>query len=69
MLAKLTIQTSGDITPSFLPCLINRHSQPEVLGHDTRGERVVSYVNDITREAGLQARFAWHGDEVAILPA
>jgi hypothetical protein len=69
MLAKLTIQTSGDITPGFLPCLINRHSQPEVLGHDARGERVLSYVDYITRQAGLPTRFAWHGDEVAIRPA
>lgn len=51
---------------SYLPCLINKKGQPEILKHDQRGQDNFEYVDKITREAGLNARFEWDGDEVLI---
>jgi len=50
----------------FLPCLINRLRQPEILKHDERGQVIFDYMDSITREAGLNARFMWDGDEVVV---
>jgi Bacterial capsule synthesis protein PGA_cap len=66
MLAKLTIDDRGDIACGFVPCVINRRSQPEIVGRDSRGEEVLDYVARITREAGLNASFSWRNDEVSI---
>jgi poly-gamma-glutamate capsule biosynthesis protein CapA/YwtB (metallophosphatase superfamily) len=68
LLAKCVVAPSGEIEARFLPVEINRRSQPEILGHDTRGQTVVDYVERITREAGLNTGFAWDGDEVVIRP-
>lgn len=50
----------------FLPCIINKKAQPEVVGRDSAGERVFNYIDHVTRAAGLNAKFAWDGDEIAI---
>jgi poly-gamma-glutamate synthesis protein (capsule biosynthesis protein) len=68
LLAKCVLDASGWVEPRFLPVQINRRSQPEVLGHDTRGEAVLDYVRDITHRAGFTTRFCWDGDEVLVLP-
>ena len=38
-----------------------------MLGRDERGERVAAYVEQITREADLDALFRWDGDNVWFL--
>lgn len=68
LLAKCIIGAGGSVEARFLPVQINRHSQPEVLGHDARGEAVVEYVQSITQHAGFTTRFCWDGDEVLVLP-
>jgi poly-gamma-glutamate synthesis protein (capsule biosynthesis protein) len=69
MLAKLSVSDGGKVDARFLPCVINQRSQPEIVGRDAGGERVLEYVSRITREAGLNASFTWADDEVAIASA
>lgn len=66
LIARLDVHDDGSLVSSFQPCFINRRSQPEVLGHDARGEQVAAYLADITHRAGLRAGFAWDGDRVAV---
>jgi poly-gamma-glutamate synthesis protein (capsule biosynthesis protein) len=65
MLARLTLD-DGSLRASYVPCVINRRSQPEPVGHDERGQAVYDYVEQITRAAGFDTNFAWHGDEVSV---
>jgi hypothetical protein len=59
----------GTVHPSYVPTLVNAQAQPEILGHDERGQVVFDYVERISREAGLDVSFSWEGDLVAIGPA
>jgi poly-gamma-glutamate synthesis protein (capsule biosynthesis protein) len=68
IIAKCIVE-DGQITRiGYLPCLVNKKGQPEILKHDERGQGVFDYMEKITREAGLNARFEWEGDEVVIHP-
>ena len=53
---------------SYLPLLINKQGQPEIVKHDERGQEVFDYMDKITREADLNAKYEWKGDEVLINP-
>jgi poly-gamma-glutamate synthesis protein (capsule biosynthesis protein) len=65
MIAKCII-SGGKITrTSYIPCVINKMEQPEVV-KDERRQQVFDYVEKITRAAELNARFQWDGDEVLI---
>jgi hypothetical protein len=67
MIAKCTIDGKKGISRlTFLPCIINGQGQPEIFKNDERGQQVFDYVDKITREAGLNARYEWEGDEVVI---
>lgn len=66
IIAKCIVE-DGQITRiCYLPCLVNKKGQPEILKHGERGQEVFDYMEKITREAGLNARFEWEGDEVVI---
>jgi hypothetical protein len=67
MLAKCVLAASGSLEARYVPFVINRHSQPEPVGRDERGQQVFDYVAQITRQAGFDTRFEWRGDEVAVL--
>ena len=54
----------GVSAAGFIPCFVNRLSQPEVLENGERGRAVARYVEDITSRAGLKANFEWTGDRV-----
>ncbi|MBV9580543.1 MAG: CapA family protein [Chloroflexi bacterium] len=69
LLARITLDDNRQLDAGFVPCVINQRSQPEVVGHDERGTRVLDYVERISREAGLSSAFTWRGDEVAIAAA
>lgn len=66
LIAKLMIQEKRIIRVSYLPCMINKQGQPELLKKDERGEEVFKYVEKITREAGLNASYEWRGNEVFV---
>ena len=65
MLAKVLLLGDGNIEARYVPCRINRRSQPEPTGRDD-GQPVFEYVEQITRTAGFDTRFEWSGDEVLI---
>jgi Bacterial capsule synthesis protein PGA_cap len=67
MLARLSVQEDGTMEAGFVPCRINQQSQPEIVGQDERGEEVLDYVARITREARLNAAFAWDSDGVRVM--
>jgi len=64
IIAYCEFDREGIKSAGFLPCFVNRHSQPEVLCGDERGRAVARYVADITARAGLKAEFQWIGDRV-----
>jgi poly-gamma-glutamate synthesis protein (capsule biosynthesis protein) len=64
MVAKLVLD-DGRVDARFVPCRINRRSQPEPTGR-ADGQSVFEYVEKITRAAGFNTCFAWCGDEVQI---
>jgi poly-gamma-glutamate synthesis protein (capsule biosynthesis protein) len=66
IIAKCVIENGKISQVGFLPCLINNKEQPEILKHNTDGQKVFDYVNEITRAAKLNAQYKWNGDEVAI---
>lgn len=70
MIARCVI-SSGEIkSVSFLPTYINKQSQPEVLSAaDPRFGEVVGYMEEITQDQGLNARYVVKGDEVLISEA
>lgn len=68
MVVTLTIGKGGIEKVAFLPALINIKAQACVLRRTEKGfEDVVKYVEEITKEAGLNARYAPEGDEVVVL--
>jgi hypothetical protein len=66
IIAKCTIIDGKIIRSSYLPCMINKQDEPEILKNDERGQQVFDYVGKITKEAGLNALYEWEGDEVVI---
>lgn len=64
IIAFCEVNRHGISKAGFIPCFVNKHSQPEVLGNEERGRRVAEYVREITSRAGLKAEFHWEGDRV-----
>lgn len=69
LIAKVIIEEGKIKRVSYLPCYINKQSEPEIVTRsDTRGQEVFNYVEDISRSEELPVHFAWDGDEVLIKP-
>ncbi len=68
MLARVVVQPDGSLSYGYLPCLINRQSQPEIAGRGPSGQGVFDYVQGITRKAGFDTHFRWDGDTVRAEP-
>ncbi|MBI2857724.1 MAG: CapA family protein [Chloroflexi bacterium] len=66
IIAKCVVKGGRISQVGYVPCLINKSGQPEVLGRDERGQQVFGYIGKITREAGLNGRFRWEKDEVVV---
>ena len=66
IIAKCTIEGRKISRVGYLPCLRNEQEQQEILKNDGRGKQVFDYMDQITREAGLNARYEWEGDEVVV---
>ena len=68
IIVKYVISNGSVNRVSFLPALINRHSQPEILSSDnSKFQEVVDYVDLISRETGFNTSFSIDGDEVSII--
>jgi poly-gamma-glutamate capsule biosynthesis protein CapA/YwtB (metallophosphatase superfamily) len=66
IIAKCIIERKRIARVSYIPCMVNPKGQPEILKDSERARQVSGYMEKITREAGLNARFAWDGDEVVV---
>ena len=65
VIAYCELDRRGVRSAGFIPCFVNRLSQPEPLLNDNRGQAVASYVEDITARGGVRgANFEWIGDRV-----
>ena len=70
MVAKCVISGGKIDSVGFLPVGINKQSQPEVLSAaDPRFGQVVRYMEEITQDQGLNARYVVEGNEVLISEA
>jgi poly-gamma-glutamate capsule biosynthesis protein CapA/YwtB (metallophosphatase superfamily) len=70
MIARLHIADGGVQEAGFLPVYIGRDAVPRILAAaDPRYREVVEYLAAVTREAGLNARYATQGDHVVIRAA
>jgi poly-gamma-glutamate capsule biosynthesis protein CapA/YwtB (metallophosphatase superfamily) len=67
MMAKCVIADKEISKVSFLPTIINKQGEPEILApDDERFDEIVRYMEDITRDQGLNTSFTVAGDEVII---
>ncbi|MBS1238113.1 MAG: capA 1, partial [Deltaproteobacteria bacterium] len=66
IIAKFIIEDKKVARVSCIPCWVNKKGQPEVLMNDERARQVIGYMEKITREAGLNARFEWDGDQAVV---
>ena len=66
IMAKCRISHKKISQVSYLPCLINKRGQPEILKNDEKGQQVFDYMVKITQKAGLNAIYEWKGDEVIV---
>jgi hypothetical protein len=67
IVAKCLIKDGKITRVSYLPCLINKQAQPEILKHDERGTEIFHHMEKITRAAGLNGNFKWEGNEVLVV--
>lgn len=69
LMVKANIENGNINKISYIPCYINKNSEPEIVGKDdARGQEVYNYVEDISRSENLPVHFSWDGDEVLVLP-
>ena len=66
IIAKFIIEDKKIARVSCIPCWVNKKGQPEVLKNDERAGQVIGYMEKITREAGLNARFERDGDQALV---
>jgi len=69
VIAKFEVEDRSIARVSYLPCLINKEGQPEVLRQDEKGQMLFDYMDSISRIAGLNAHYTWSEDEVTVEPA
>jgi poly-gamma-glutamate capsule biosynthesis protein CapA/YwtB (metallophosphatase superfamily) len=70
LIAKCVISGGKIDSVGFLPVGINKQSQPEVLSAaDPRFGQVVKYMEEITQDQGLNAKYVVEGNEVLISEA
>ncbi|MFC2065897.1 CapA family protein [Chloroflexota bacterium] len=67
ILAKCLIGDKGIERVSFLPVMINKQAQPEILTRDDkRSSEVADYMEWLCRDQGLDVTFSWEGNEIVI---
>lgn len=65
MLVKCVISNGKIRSVSFLPCYIEKTSEPRILSREeTRFREVAEYMEEATRKAGLSASFMYEDNEV-----
>lgn len=64
IIAKCTIKSKKLAAISYLPCIVNKQGQPEIVKNDSAGKKVFDYMSKITSGANLETTFRWSGDEI-----
>lgn len=64
--AKLVIEDKKVVSYRYIPMKVETDGVPYVHGQSKEGQEIFDYMEKITREAGLNAKFNWDGDEVEI---
>ncbi len=65
-IAVLDVDDDGSIRAGLIPCWIDDDARPVPLPHDAQGEAVATYIESITRRAGLDTTFTWDSDVVRV---
>jgi hypothetical protein len=67
LVARCVISGDSIKRVSFLPTIINKQAEPEILtAGDKRFKEIVKYMKDISRDQGLTTKYIVEGDEVVI---
>jgi hypothetical protein len=67
IIAKCTIKNKDIKKVSFLPTIINQQTEPEILvSGDKRFGEIVKYMEEITKDQGLDTKYTIDGNEVII---
>ena len=64
MIAKCEVESGKLSRISYLPCIVNKQGQPEIVKNDSDGKIVFDYMAKITRGAGLKTTYRWSDDEI-----
>jgi poly-gamma-glutamate capsule biosynthesis protein CapA/YwtB (metallophosphatase superfamily) len=64
IIAKCSIKAGTLAHTSYLPCIVNKQGQPEIVKNDSQGERVFNYMKKITEGARLKTTYRWDKDEI-----
>jgi poly-gamma-glutamate capsule biosynthesis protein CapA/YwtB (metallophosphatase superfamily) len=68
LIVKAVIDDGKIVRLSYIPCFVNRHSEPEIVtANNPLGQEVYKYMEDISMSERLPVSFAWDGDEVLIM--
>jgi hypothetical protein len=67
IVARAVVENGKIDRVTFIPCRVNEKGQPEILKNDAKGQKLFDYMEAITREANLNARFAWEADEIRVV--
>jgi hypothetical protein len=67
IVAKSRVEDGHITQVDYLPCISGHNNPPELLKNDKKGHATFNYVEKITNDAGLNAKFSWDGDEVNII--
>lgn len=66
IIAKCIISPEGVLETGFIPCYIDKEGCPHVLTKENGGSQVADYVEGISKEQGLEAKFKWKDDWVIV---
>jgi poly-gamma-glutamate capsule biosynthesis protein CapA/YwtB (metallophosphatase superfamily) len=67
IIAKCIISDKKIEGISFLPVLFNKQAQPEVMRRQDKGfYEVLNYIDEISKDQGIETKFSVEGDEVVI---
>lgn len=67
MAAKCTIEDGKIVETRCIPIIVGKDGVARVVSRENGGETVLNYLEGITEEAGLNARYEWVGDELLIV--
>lgn len=68
LIVKAAIEDGTIKQVSYIPCFVNKYSEPEIVSADSPlGQEVYKYVEDISASEHLPVHFSWDRDEVLVL--